>query len=224
MVTMIHATPKQTNMILRGYKKKNHMKNKYKNITKGSQEITLYPSPKWKKISEKEQEKYYNFMKNNKGFNKKNKNTIYIERNQYQILRSKFNEFYKRDMSSDDFNEKIEKYYSNMNSTESENIKSEYNKFINNQRIESEIKYKQIRSKHDEKIKLKSIKQEKRINRENIIKRLEDKIYKDLNMDENMNYTKNLKRINIIQNLLMKYGYLSVEQYINSDCDKDIVF
>lgn len=43
-------------------------------------------------------------------------------------------------------------------------------------------------------------------------------------MDENMNYTKNLKRINIIQNLLMKYGYLSVEQYINSDCDKDIVF
>ena len=163
-------------------------------------------------------------MKNNKGFNKKNKNTIYIERNQYQILRSKFNEFYKRDMSSDDFNEKIEKYYSNMNSTESENIKSEYNKFINNQRIESEIKYKQIRSKHDEKIKLKSIKQEKRINRENIIKRLEDKIYKDLNMDENMNYTKNLKRINIIQNLLMKYGYLSVEQYINSDCDKDIVF
>ena len=106
---MIHATPEQTNIILRGYKRKNHIKNKYKNITKGSPDITLYPSPKWKTLSEKNQEKYYNSLKQNKNFNKKNKNIIYNERNKYQVLRSKFNEFYKRDMSPEDFNEKIDK-------------------------------------------------------------------------------------------------------------------
>ena len=111
-MAMIHATPQQTNIILRGYKRKNHMKNHKKNIVKGSPDITLYPSRKWKKYSENQQVKYHESMKNNNGFNKKKKNIVYNERNQYQIIRSKFDEFYKRDMSLVDFNEKIDKYSS----------------------------------------------------------------------------------------------------------------
>ena len=224
MVTMIHATPEQTNMILRGYKNKNHMKNYKKNIVKGSPEITLYPSRQWKKYTENQQDKYHTSMKNNNGFDKKNKNIVYNERTQYQIVRSKFEEFYKRDMSPEDFNEKVDKYYSEMNSTESQNIKSAYAKFCNIGHIKSGIKYKQIRNKYDEKKKIKSIKKDKRDYRESVINRLEDKIYDDLNMKEKMNHTKALKRIDMIKSVLMKSGYSSVEQYINSDSDKDIVF
>ena len=54
MVTTIHATPQQTNMVLRGYKRKNHMKNHNKNIVKGSPEIII------------NSQKYdYNFAKKN---------------------------------------------------------------------------------------------------------------------------------------------------------------
>ena len=210
-MVMIHATPQQTNTILRGYKKKNHMKNHNKNIVKGSPEITLYPSRQWKKYSENQQEKYHTSMKNNNGFDKKNKNIVYNERTQYQILRSKFEEFYKRDMTPEDFNEKVDKYYSEMNSTESQNIKSG-------------IKYKEIRNKYDEKTKIKSIKKEKRDYRESVINRLEDKIYDDLKMKEKMNHTKALIRIDMIKNILIKSGYSSVNHYINSGNDKDIVF
>ena len=45
----IHATPEQTSIILRGHKRKKHMKNKYKNITNSSPGITLYPSRQFKK-------------------------------------------------------------------------------------------------------------------------------------------------------------------------------
>ena len=48
MVTL-HATPEQTSVILRGSKKKKHMKNKHKNVTNSSPGITLYPSRQWKK-------------------------------------------------------------------------------------------------------------------------------------------------------------------------------
>ena len=223
MVT-IHATPQQTNTILRGYKQKNHMKNRKKNIIKGYPEITLYPSRQWKKYTENQQDKYHTSMKNNNGFDKKKKNIVYNERTQYQILRSKFEEFYKRDMTPEDFNEKVDKYYSEMNSTESQNIKSAYSKFCHNGNIKSGIKYKEIRNKYDEKTKIKSIKKEKRDYREGVVNRLEDKIYDDLNMNEKMNHTKALKRIDIIKNVLMKSGYSSVNHYINSDSDKDIVF
>ena len=223
-MAMIHATPQQTNIILRGYKRKNHMKNRNKNIVKGSPEITLYPSRKWKKYSENQQVKYHESMKNNNGFNKKKKNIVYNERNQYQIIRAKFDEFYKRDMSLVDFNDKIDKYYSEMNSTESENIKSAYSKFCCKKRVESELKYKEIQVKMKKKKIIKSIKKEKREYRESVINRLEDKIYKDLKMEEKMNHTKAIKRIDIIKNILMKSGYSSVDQYINSDSDKDIVF
>ena len=72
--------------------------------------------------------------------------------------------------------------------------------------------------------KKKSIKKEKRDYREGVVNRLEDKIYDDLNMKEKMKHTKALKRIDIIKNVLMKSGYSSVNHYINSDSDKDIVF
>ena len=223
-MAMIHATPQQTNIILRGYKRKNHMKNRNKNIVKGSPEITLYPSRKWKKYSENQQVKYHESMKNNNGFNKKKKNIVYNERNQYQILRAKFDEFYKRDMSLEDFNDKIDKYYSDMNSTESDNIKSAYAKFCCKKCADSVIKYKEIQLKMKKKQIIKSIKKEKREYRESVINRLEDKIYDDLKMEEKMNYAKALKRIDIIKNVLVKSGYSSVDQYINSDSDKDIVF
>tara|TARA_B100000035_G_C21006766_1_gene557658 strand:- start:16 stop:690 length:675 start_codon:yes stop_codon:yes gene_type:complete len=224
MVTKFHATPQMTNQILRGYKKKKHMKNKNKNNVKGYPGITLYPSPKFKKYSENQQDKYHTSMKNNNGFDKKHKNIVYNERNQYQILRSKFEEFYKRDMSPEDFNEKVDKYYSEMNSTESENIKSAYSKFYHIGHIKSEVKYKEIQNKYNEKKKIKSIKKDKCDYRESVINRLEDKIYKDLKMEEKMNNAKAVKRIEMINNILIKSGYTSVDQYINSNSDKDIVF
>ena len=39
-----------------------------------------------------------------------------------------------------------------------------------------------------------------------------------------MNHTKALIRIDMIKNILIKSGYSSVNHYINSDSDKDIVF
>ena len=102
MAKMIHATPQMTNIMMRGKETKKHMKNKYKKVVKGSKPITLYPSPQWKKYSGDRQEKYHNSMKQNNGFNKKHKNTVYNEGNKYQVLRAKFDGFYKDGKSSSD--------------------------------------------------------------------------------------------------------------------------
>ena len=48
----IHATHEQTNLILRGGKRKKHMKNKHKNITNSPPGIVLYGSRKYKKNSD----------------------------------------------------------------------------------------------------------------------------------------------------------------------------
>ena len=118
MANMLHATPQMTNTIMRGKKTRKHMKNKHKNVVKGSKSIPLYPSPKWKKSSSSKQEQYYNYM-----------NNVYNERNKFQVLRAKFDNFGKQGMSSSDFNEKVDKYHSDMNAVESDNIKSAYRRF-----------------------------------------------------------------------------------------------
>ena len=71
----IHATPEQTSIILRGHKRKKHMKNKNKNITNSGPGITLYPSRQFKKNTHGVEDQYHNSMKQHKGFDKKKKPT-----------------------------------------------------------------------------------------------------------------------------------------------------
>ena len=69
----IHATPEQTNMILRGGKKKKHMKNSKKNIVQGAPGINLYPVKRFRKGEEYKEEGFINSMKNNNRFEKNKK-------------------------------------------------------------------------------------------------------------------------------------------------------
>jgi hypothetical protein len=217
MVQMIHATPQMTNTIMRGGKKKKHMKNKYKNVVKGCKPITLYPSPQFKKYSDDKQEKYHTSMKQNNGFDKKHKNVVYNERNKYQVLREKFDEFYKQDMSSSDFNEKVDKYHSDMNSTESDYIKSSYSKFLLKKKEERKIKKEMIeeRSKYRKEVKNKS--KDERESREIVFRQLEKDVDSKLGIkySEKIPNYKLIRRTEMIQSVLKRNGYNNVYAYIH---------
>lgn len=216
-MAIIHATPQMTNQILRGGKKKKHMKNKHKNIVKGSPGITLYPSPKFKKYSEDKQEKYHNSMKNNKGFNKKHKNVVYNERNKYQVLRAKFDDFYKQGMSSHDFSEKVDKYHSDMNSTESDNIKSAYAKFISNKLEQRKAKKEMIEARCKYKKEVKNVEKDKRESREftfrQLVKDVESKL--GIKHSEPIQNRKIIRKNEMIDSVIKRNGYNSIYSYIH---------
>ena len=222
MVTL-HATPEQTSNILRDAKKKKHMKNKHKKISKSAPGITLYPSRKWKKNTPDTEEKYHNSMKQNNGFDKKKKNMVYKEKEFYQILQSKFGVNIKEKITPSQYNVKLGNYQ-NLSNDELENLKSGYAKYYNSKVNESRLKYKTIRENYEKKKKILSQRVEKREARENTINRLNKKLYEDLNMKENITHAKTQKRIDMIYTILNKSGYISVNHYINSDSDKELVF
>ena len=133
-IKTIHATHEQTNLILRGGKRKKHMKNIKKNTTNSSPSIVLYPSPQWKIRSEYQQEKYHDRMKNNKSFNKKKKNMIYNGNTLSELKKSvmgKFPDKYKKKVTPYQYNEYIDKY-GNLPSDELTNIKYLYLNYYNN--------------------------------------------------------------------------------------------
>ena len=217
MVQMIHATPQITNTLMCGKKSRKHMKNKHKNIVKGSKSIPLYPSPKFKKYSDDKQEKYHNSMKQDNGYDKKNKNTVYNERNKFQVLREKFDEFYKQGMSLSDFNDKVDKYHSDMNPTESGNIKSAYSKFLQRKKGERKNKKEMIEARSEYKKELKKSVKDGRESREIVLRQLE----KDVNSKLGIKYSETIpnhklvRRNEMIESVLKRNGYNSVYSYIH---------
>ena len=222
MVTL-HSTPEQTSIILRGAKRKKHMKNKRKNISKSAPGITLYPSRQWKKNTPDAEDQYHNSMKQNKGFDKKKKNMVHKEKGFYQVIQSKFDDNIKENITPSDYNVKLGNYQ-NLSNDELENLKSGYAKYYNSKVNESRLKYKTIRENYEKKKDILSQRIGKRESRENTINRLNEKLYKDLNMKENITHAKTQKRIDMIYAILNKSGYTSVNHYINSDSDKELVF
>ena len=220
----LHATPQQTNMILRGGNKKRHMKNNKKNIVQGAPGITLYPVKRFRKGEEWKEEGFNNSMKNNNSYDKNKKNKIYNERTQFQVLHNNFCKFIKNDMNPSDFNDKLDRYYTTLSNDELETLKNDYTKFYNDKLKESRVKYKTIRANYEKKQDERHIRNELRERRERNISRLEEKIYEDLKMKESMTYTKCQRRITMIYDILQKGGYSSTNNYINSSREKDIVF
>ena len=217
MAQMIHATPQMTNTIMRGNKKKKHMKNKHKNVVQGSKPIPLYPSPQWKKYSEDKQEAYHNSMKQNKGYDKNNKNINYNERNKFQVLRAKFPNFYKQGMTVTDFNEKVDKYHSDMNKMESDNIKSAYSKFINNELEQRKAKKEMIEARSEYKKELKKSVKGGRESREIALRQLEKDVDSKLGIkySEPIPNHKLIRRTEMIESVLKRNGYNSVYSYIH---------
>ena len=160
----IHATHEQTNLILRGGKRKKHMKNNKKNTTNSSPSIVLYPSPQWKKRSEYQQAKYHDRMKNNKSFNKKNKNMIYNGNTLSEAKKSvigKFPDKYKKKVTPYQYNEYIDKYGS-LPIDELNNIKDAYLNYYNNKTMQYKEKYEKIMKKRCLKKNLKNLLYNKR--------------------------------------------------------------
>ena len=217
MTNMIHATPQMTNTLMRGKETKKHMKNKHKKVVKGSKPITLYSSPQWKKYSGDKQEKYHYFMKQNNGFDKKYKNIVYNERNKFQVLREKFGAFYKQGMSSSDFNEKVDKYHSDMNPVESDNIKSEYTKFINNKLEQRKVKKEMIEARCEYRKEVKNITKDERDSREIALRQLEKDVESklEINYSESVSRLKIIRRNEMIESVLKRNGYNNVYSYIH---------
>ena len=217
MAKMIHATPQMTNIIMRGGKKRKHMKNKHKKVVKGTKPITLYPSPQWKKYSDDKQEKYHNSMKNNNGYDKKHKNVVYNERNKFQVLREKFPEFYKQNMSASDFNEKVAKYYSDMNSNESDNIKLAYAKFIKDKLEKRKSKKEMIEARSKYRKSVKNKRKSERESREIDLRQLEKDVDSKLGIkySEPIPYYKLVRRNEMIDSVIKRNGYNSVYAYIH---------
>ncbi len=217
MAQMIHATPQMTNVLMRGKKSRKHMKNKHKNIIKGSKPITLYPSPQFKKYSEDKQEKYHTSMKQNNGFDKKHKNVVYNERNKYQVLREKFDEFYKQGMSSSDFNEKVDKYHSDMNDIDSNNIKSSYSKFLLKKKEDRKIKKEMIEARSEYKKEVKNKSKNERESREITYRQLEKDVDSKLGIkySEQIPNHKLIRRTEMIESVLKRNGYNNVYAYIH---------
>ena len=160
----IHATHEQTNLIIRGGKRKKHMKNNKKNTINSSPSIVLYPSPQWKKRSEHEQNKYHDRMKNNKSFNKKKKNMIYNGNTLSEAKKSligKFPRKYMDKFTPTKYNEYIDKY-GNLPSDELNNIKDAYLNYYNNKIMQYKEKHKKIMKKHEMKKNLKKLLYNKR--------------------------------------------------------------
>jgi hypothetical protein len=231
MVT-IHATHEQTNMILRNKKTKNHMKNKHKNIVNGSPEITLYPSPQWKKNTEDIQEKYHNSMKNNKGFDKKNKNKIYNEKTFFQIMKSLFPDKYKNNVNPVKYNEYMDKYIEDsdkLNAEECENLKSAYLKYYNRCEIQSKLKYAEIIKKHKEKKSMREKIQMDRQARINTINSMNEKLDDTFKIKGNRNKKilttdKFYKVFNRTQEILKNNNYSTIDQYVNDKNAKPLQF
>ena len=160
----IHATHEQTNLILRGGKRKKHMKNNKKNTINSSPSIVLYPSPQWKKNSEYQQAKYHDRMKNNKSFNKKKKNMIYNGNTLSEAKKSligKFPRKYMDKFTPTKYNEYIDKY-GNLPSDELTNIKDLYLNYYNNKIMQYKEKHEKIMKKHEMKKNLKNLLYNKR--------------------------------------------------------------
>jgi hypothetical protein len=220
----LHATIEQTNMILRGGKKKKHMKNSKKNIVQGAPAISLYPVKQFRKGEESKEEGFINSMKNSNGYDKHKKNKVYNERTMSQVLHGNFDKFIKNEMTPSDFNDKLDRYYTSLSNDDLETLKNDYAKFYNDKLEESRVKYKAIRANHDKKKAVKARRIGKYEDRQKTITRLEDKIYKDLEMDKKMTHGKIQKRIDIIYNILLKSGYTSPHNYIYSSNAKELVF
>jgi len=219
----IHATVEQTNIILRGGNKKKHMKNSKKNIVQGAPDINLYPVKQFRKGEEWKEGAFINSLNNN-NYNKHKKNKVYNERTMSQVIHGNFNKFIKNGMKPNDFNEKLNKYYNHLNDNDLENLRTDYAKFYNDKLEESRAKYKAIRDKYEKKKKERQTRNEIREQRERNISLLEEKIYDNLEMNKGMTHAKCQRRINIIYNVLQKAGYSSVDNYINSSSDNEIVF
>ena len=160
----IHATHEQTNLILRGGKRKKHMKNNKKNATNSSPSIVLYPSPQWKIRSDYQQAKYHDRMKNNKSFNKKKKNMIYNGNTLSEAkksLISKFPRKYMDKFTPTKYDEYIDKYGS-LPIDELTNIKDAYLNYYNNKMLQSKEKHEKIMKKHKAKKDIKNKMREKR--------------------------------------------------------------
>lgn len=220
----VHATPQQTNMILRGAKKKKHMKNNKKNIVQGAPGITLYPVKRFRKGEEWKEEGFIDSMKNDNGYDNIKKNKVYNERTQFQVLHNNFNKFIKNDMNPSGFNDKIDRYYTTLSNDELETLKNDYTKFYNDKLEESRVKYKTIRANYQKKQDERRIRNELRERREQNISCLEEKIYTDLEMKVKVTYAKCQRRITIIYDILQKGGYSSTNNYINSSREKELVF
>ena len=163
-IKTIHATHEQTNLILRGGKRKKHMKNNKKNATNSSPSIVLYPSPQWKIRSEYQQVKYHDRMKNNKSFNKKKKNMIYNGNTLSELKKSvmgKFPRKYMDKFTPTKYNEYIDKY-GNLPSDELTNIKDAYLNYYNNKTMQYKEKHEKIMKKHEMKKNLKKMLYNKR--------------------------------------------------------------
>lgn len=222
-MNVIHATPEQTSIILRGHKRKKYMKNKNKNITNSGPGITLYPSRQFKKNTHGVEDQYHNSMKQHKGFDKKKKNMIYKEKGIYKILESRFGMNIKEDITPSKFNEKLGRYQ-NLSNDELENLKSSYARYYNSKVNESRLKYETIRDKYEKKKEIQSQRNEKRETRIKNIDRLNKKLHKELKMDEKHTNAKVLKKNDLICVILSKGSYSSVDQYINSYSDKELEF
>mgnify|MGYP001164039164 CR=1 FL=1 len=231
MVT-VHATPEQTNKILRGKVTKKHMKNKHKNVVNGSPGITLYPSPQWKKNTDDAQKKYHDSMKNNKSFDKKNKNKIYNEKTFFQIMKSLFPDKYKNNMNPVKYNEYIDKYIEDsdkLNAEECKNLKESYLKYYNRRELQSKLKYAEIIKKHKEKKSMREKIQMDRQVRINTINSMNEKLddtfkIKGTKNEKRMTTDKFYKVFDRTQEILKKNNYSTIDQYINDQNAKPLQF
>jgi len=219
----IHATPEQTSIILRGHKKKKHMKNKNKNITNSSPGITLYPSRQFKKNTHGVEDQYHNYMKQHKGFDKKKKNMIYKGKVIYKVLESRFDMNIKEEITPSNYNEKLGRY-KNLSNVELENLKSSYARYYNSKVNESRLKYETIRDKYEKKKEIQSQRNVKREMRLKNLDRLNKKLHSELKIDEKYTNTKVLKKNNQICVILSESGYSSIDQYINSYSGKELEY
>ena len=222
---MIHATHDQTNLILRGGKRKKHMKNNKKNTTNSSPSIVLYPSPQWKIRSEYQQAKYHDRMKNNKSFNKKKKNMIYNGNTLSEAKKSvigKFPDKYKKKVTPYQYNEYIDKYGS-LPIDELNNIKDAYLNYYNNKTMQYKEKYEKIMKKRCLKKNLKKLLYNKREERLLV---LNSKL-KNMNMGGSISQMERkqferARMYNIINqyNQFYNYEYIDgIKQFIYSNTD-----
>ena len=228
---MIHATPEQTNIILRSTsdhtgKRKKHMKNNKKNANNSSPSIVLYPSPQWKKRSEYQQSKYHDSMKNNKSFNKKKKNMIYNGNTLSEAKKSligKFPRKYMDKFTPTKYNEYIDKYGSWILIDELNNIKDLYLNYYNNKIMQYKEKREKIMKKHEMKKNLKKLLYNKREERLLVLNSKLDNMKMGGNISQMEKKQFERARMSYIIdqcNQFYKYKYIDgIKQYTYSNTD-----
>ena len=120
-------------------------------------------------------------------------------------------------MSSSEFNDKVDKYHSDMNPTESDNIKSAYSKFLLKKKEEQKNKKEMIEARSEYKKEVKNENKDDRESREIAFRQLEKDVESklEINYSESISRRKIIRRNEMIESVLKRNGYNSVYSYIH---------